>query len=264
MNDLFIGGGGSAGIIFIGCLEYIHENKLLDLKNFYGTSIGSLIGCLYISGITPKNILLKVLELDLVDIVKYNFNNLLSNNHIINDSLLDNLIGLLWEFIDENITLKKFSDMYNVNVNIYANNITKNNYTSLNNIDYPEIKLKDALKASMSIPFLFKPVVINGDTYLDGCCKNLYGSPPKDVYIRGYSLILNSLGLTDSIGGKLYLSMVCNCKPRSTFTVNCYNELDVSVYLNLDKLDDKVIINMYKKGLYLTKETLESEITSFD
>ena len=42
MNDLFIGGGGYSGFHFIGALEYIHQKKLLDLKNFYGTSIGAL------------------------------------------------------------------------------------------------------------------------------------------------------------------------------------------------------------------------------
>jgi hypothetical protein len=35
MDDLFIGGGGYSGIMFIGVLEYLHENDLLDLKNFY-------------------------------------------------------------------------------------------------------------------------------------------------------------------------------------------------------------------------------------
>ena len=76
MNDLFIGGGGYSGVVFIGALEYIHENKLLDLKNFYGCSIGSLIGCLYISGYKPKEILSSFLDLELSEIVKYDFENL--------------------------------------------------------------------------------------------------------------------------------------------------------------------------------------------
>ena len=256
MNDLFIGGGGCSGFIFVGCLEYIHENKLLDLKNFYGCSIGSLIGCLYISGITPKNMLINFLKLDIVDIVNYNFNNLFSENHIISNSLLDNLLGFLWEVNDENITLGEFYNKYKVNVNIYATNISKNKYTNLSNVDYPEVKLKDALKASMTIPFLFKPVKINGDTYIDGCCKNLYGSPPEDVYIRGYSLILNSISLNDSISHNILLSMLHKSKPRSTFTIECNHELDPSIYLNLEKLDEKKFIEMYKKGMYLTKKIL--------
>ncbi len=256
MNDLFIGGGGYSGIIFIGCLEYIHENKLLDLKNFYGTSIGSLIGCLYVSRNTPKNILSKFLELDLTDIVKYNFNNLIPNNFIINDSLLDNLIGILWESNDENITLKEFSDKYQINVNIYATNITKKKYINFTNLDYPDVKLKDALRASMTIPFLFKPVIINGDTYIDGCCKNYYGSPPQDTYICGYSIILDLAASNDTFFSNFLSSVLDYTKPRSTFIIECSNKLNPNVYLNLDKLDKKIILDMYKSGIYTAKEIL--------
>ena len=84
MNDLFIGGGGYSGIMFIGVLEYLHENNLLNLKNFYGCSIGSLIGILYLSGYTPKEILSKFMELNLNEIVKYDFYNIsnFSKNYI--------------------------------------------------------------------------------------------------------------------------------------------------------------------------------------
>ena len=103
MNDLFIGGGGYSGLIFIGALEFIHEKKLLDLKNFYGCSIGSLIGCLYISGFTPKNMVSKFLDINLDEIVKYDFNNLPSENFIIDDILLEA------SFLDD--YLKTFCDL---------------------------------------------------------------------------------------------------------------------------------------------------------
>ena len=223
MNDLFIGGGGYSGVIFIGALEYIHEKKLLDLKNFYGCSIGSLIGCLYISGYTPKSILSKFLDLNLEEIVKYDFNNLPSENYIIDDDLLDTLIGFLWEYHEFDVTLSQFSNIHKVNVNIYTTNITKNLYTNFNNKDFPDVKLKDALKASMSIPFLFKPININGDMYIDGCCKNLYGSPPSEVYICGYSLILNSLSINKSYITNVMSSMLTKVKPRSTLLIECDN-----------------------------------------
>lgn len=256
MNDLFIGGGGYSGVVFIGALEYIHENKLLDLKNFYGCSIGSLIGCLYISGYKPKDILYKFLELELSDIVKYNFNNLMSESYLVSDTLLESLIGFLWTYNEKDITIKQFSDKYNVNVNIYATNITKNEYTNFNNITYAEIKLKDALKASMSIPFIFKSVDINSDEFVDGCCKNLYGSPPQDVYICGYSIIINARW-EESYFTKLISIMVGKSKPRSTFTVECENKTDPRIYLNLDKLDKRVIIEMYKNGIYFAKNSLK-------
>ncbi len=258
MNDLFIGGGGYSGVVFVGALEYIHENKLLDLKNFYGCSIGSLIGCLYISGYNPKEMLCKFLELQLSDIVKYNFHNLMTESYIINDSFLETLIGLLWTNVDEDVTLEHFSDKYKVDVNIYVTNLTKNEYTNLNNKTYPDVKLKDALKASMSIPFIFKPVEINGDKFVDGCCKNLYGSPPEDIYVHGYSLIIDWIpSNSSSYFSSLILSIAGNTKPRSTFTVVCENKIDPKIYLNLDKLDKKFILEMYKNGIGFSKKTLE-------
>lgn len=257
MNDLFIGGGGYSGVIFIGALEYIHEKKLLDLKNFYGCSIGSLIGCLYICGFTPKSILSKFLDLNLEEIVKYDFNNLPSENYIIDDDLLDTLIGFLWEYHEFDVTLSQFSNIHKVNVNIYTTNITKNLYTNFNNKDFPDVKLKDALKASMSIPFLFKPININGDMYIDGCCKNLYGSPPSEVYICGYSLILNSLSINKSYITNVMTSMLTKVKPRSTFLIECDNILNPDTYLNLNKLDERNILDMYKRGINFAKEYLK-------
>tara|TARA_X000001036_G_scaffold139263_1_gene132008 strand:- start:3147 stop:3923 length:777 start_codon:yes stop_codon:yes gene_type:complete len=257
MNDLFIGGGGYSGVIFIGALEYIHEKKLLDLKNFYGCSIGSLIGCLYISGYTPKSILSKFLDLNLEEIVKYDFNNLPSENYIIDDTLLDILIGFLWKYHAPDVTLSQFSNIHNVHVNIYTTNITKNLYTNFNNKDFPDVKLKDALRASMSIPFLFKPVNINDDMYIDGCCKNLYGSPPDEVYICGYSLILNSLSINKSYIVNVMTSMLTKVKPRSTFLIECDNILNPDTYLNLNKIDERDILDMYKRGINFAKESLK-------
>tara|TARA_B100000212_G_scaffold258767_1_gene198802 strand:- start:3235 stop:4011 length:777 start_codon:yes stop_codon:yes gene_type:complete len=257
MNDLFIGGGGYSGIIFLGALEYIHEKKLLDLKNFYGCSIGSLIGCLYISGYTPKSILSKFLDLNLEEIVKYDFNNLSTENYIIDDALLDTLIGFLWESHECNVTLSQFCNVYNVNVNIYTTNVTKNLYTNFNNKDFPDVKLKDALRASMSIPFLFKPININGDMYIDGCCKNLYGSPPSEVYVCGYSLILNSLRINKSYITNVIDCMLTKVKPRSTFLIECNNVPNPDTYLNLNKLDERNILDMYKRGINFAKESLK-------
>lgn len=258
MNDLFIGGGGYSGIIFIGALEFIHEKKLLELKNFYGCSIGSLIGCLYISGFTPKTMLSKFLDINLEEIVKYDFNNLSTGNFIIDNILLDKLTSFLWENNPEDITLSQFSIKYDVNVNIYTTNITRNLYTNFNNIEYPDVKLKDAIKASMSIPFLFKPVTISGDMYIDGCCKSFYGAPPPEIYICGYSLILNRQISSDtSYAYKVITSMVNHFKPRSTFLIECENLLDASTYLNLNKLSIKNILDMYKLGISQAKNCLK-------
>ena len=109
----------------------------------------------------------------------------------------------------------------------------------------------------MSIPFLFKPVNINGEMYIDGCCKNLYGSPPSEVYICGYSLILNSLSINKSYITNVMTSMLTKVKPRSTFLIECDNILNPDTYLNLNKLDERNILDMYKRGINFAKEYLK-------
>lgn len=253
MNDLFIGGGGYSGFNFIGALEYIHQKKLLDLKNFYGTSIGALIGILYISGTEPKSMINMFQKINLEEIVKYDFTNI--QNGLIDDSLLDTLISFVTDKYKPDISLSEFSKKSGVNVNIYATCVTQNEYVCLSNETNPDIKLKDALKASMSIPFLFKPIEINGHTFVDGCCKNLYGSPPKEIFIRGYSIILNNKSISYTF--QVMCSIFTREIPRSTFLISIENEVDVNVYLNLDKLKSKFMIDMYKNGIYAARKCLE-------
>jgi NTE family protein len=253
MNDLFIGGGGYSGFHFIGVLEYIHQKKLLDLKNFYGTSIGALIGILYISGTEPKSMINMFQKIKLEEIVKYDFTNI--QNGLIDDSLLDTLISFVTDKYKDGITLNEFFKSTGVNVNIYATCVTKNECICLSNESYPEVKLKDALKASMSIPFLFKPVEINNEIYVDGCCKNLYGSPPKEIFIRGYSIILNNK--SNSYPFQVMCSIFTREAPNSTFLISIENEIDANVYLNLDKMRSKFIIDMYRNGIYTAKRNLD-------
>ena len=252
MNDLCIGGGGYSGLSFIGCLEYLDKNDLLELKNFHGTSIGSLIGTAYILGIKPIIMLNYILKLNLQEIVKYDFKNL-ESFHIIDDKLLDSLINIL--NINENISqmsIKQISDITSVNINIYATNVTSNVYTSFNNKETPDIKIIDAIKASMSIPFLFKPVEINNALYIDGCCKNILGLPPEDIYICGYTIILHSedSGYITSV----IKTMLNRPKPRSTFIIKCDRIAPLSTYTKLNTLDSNLLIKMYKHGIDMARK----------
>jgi hypothetical protein len=254
MNDLCIGGGGIDGLMFIGALEYLHENNLLDLKRFYGCSIGSLIGILYISGILPKKILAIVMEIDKSELIKYDFSNIKTNNSILNNDVLESLISNLENYNE--ITIGDFVKKYGVDINIYATNLTTLEYTNLNKEDYPEIKLKDALMASMSIPFIFPPVIIKDCQYIDGCITNILGSPPSDIFVKGYSIILKS-GAKQYIG-KVIEAMVGGEPPNSLYTILCDGNLGggVDVLNAQNLLTHSNIFEMYKSGINCSRNQL--------
>ena len=245
MNDLFIGGGGFNGIMFIGALEYLHNNELLDIKRFYGCSIGCLIGILYITGNKPKDIFNFLLDIDLKNLIKYDISNVNKDNCLLNDDLFDKLIE---KIPSEIITMKDFSDTYNTEINIHTTNITDNKYNIFNNIDTPYVNIRDAIKASMSIPFLFKPVEINSKLHIDGCCKNRFGSPPSNIYIRGYSIIFIPPDNNNYFSNVLY-SIVENRIPYTKYLITCSADSNVSKYLNLNSLNKKYCKELYLKGI---------------
>ena len=253
MNELFIGGGGFDGFTFLGALEYIHKNNLLDLKRFYGCSIGSLLGLMYISGKTPTEILNYLLLIDSKEIIRLDIRNISITNSIFDSSALDTLINGI-DYPSET-TLGDVYEKSGVHVNIFVTNVTLNEYQNLNSIDNPDMQLKDAIKASMSIPFLFPPVIINNNTYIDGCCKNLYGSPPDDRYILGYSIIGKhcSNGYFSNI-----LHTLINLKePRGCFIIRCDKKDNNSKYFNVDSIDKLEFIQMYSDGVKFAKDQLQ-------
>ena len=68
MVDLTIGGGNFKGLAFLGALEYLHSmNYLTNIENFYGCSVGSMIGILYIIGFTPRELLIELQCIDFSD-----------------------------------------------------------------------------------------------------------------------------------------------------------------------------------------------------
>ena len=246
MNDLFIGGGGYNGILLVGALEYLHSNDYLDVKNFYGTSIGSLIGLLYICGNSPREILNYFMGINLKTLIKYDFNNSLDSKCILNSDLFDTLLSFL---PDNLITIGDFKNKYNVNIHIHVTNITKNEYECFSNFTHPDEKIRDVIKASMSIPGLFKPVEINGNLYLDGCLKNIYGCPSNDIYIKGYSLIISDTDNSNYLVN-IIKSAINNDLPRSLYILKFKNNEDSkTTYFNLDKINNKFTKRLYLKGI---------------
>lgn len=253
MNELFIGGGGFDGFTFLGALEYIHKNELLDLKNFYGCSIGSLIGIMYISGKCPTDILDYLLSIDAKEIVKIDIRNISTNCSILDSTVLESLLkGIPYS---KETTLSEAYKISGVHINIFVTNVDKNEYQNLNDIDNPEINLMDAVKASMSIPFLFPPVVINNQTYVDGCCKNLYGSPPDDRYILGYCIIGKYFENQGHVTNLLQ-SMIKLKEPRGTFIIRCKKDNNFSKYINMTEINKIELIQMYSKGAIFAKDQL--------
>lgn len=214
---LILSGGGIKGIAFIGALKVLHDNKLLDyITTYVGTSVGTIIILLYMIGYTPD---------ELYDFIKcFDIGKL----KCIDPLLFFNKYGL-----DDGTriekTLKKFITCKNLSPNItfkefYQITCKKFVTTTVNLNDmmpvymsyetHPELPILTAIRMSISIPFLFTPVIYNNNYFVDGGCIDnfpihMYKDKINDVL--GICLIEIGSDKTNIKNLEDYVGMVIKC-----------------------------------------------------
>lgn len=179
-----LSGGGARGIVHIGVLEALHKYGIRP-EIISGASAGALVGAFYAAGMEPLEILELVKSNKLVKMFKW---------QLPSSGLID--IKKVVSLLENNIVSDDFSSL------------KKPFYCSVVNLNsgHSEIKSEGKLfqwvLASASIPVIFEPQVIDGNTYVDG---GLLNNLPVDC-IRDQCRILigvhvNHNGPEESISG---------------------------------------------------------------
>ena len=149
-----LSGGGARGIAHIGVLLALEENGIFP-DVISGTSAGSIVGALYASGKKPAEILKFVESSKIYKTVKFGMPL---------KGLTD--LSYLSDLLSKNIEYDDFGSL------------AKELYISVSNLNSGELeiiskgKLFEVVVASSSIPLIFKPVLMNGQYYIDGGVMN--------------------------------------------------------------------------------------------
>lgn len=145
-----LSGGGARGILHLGVLEALASHGIHP-EIISGTSIGAFIGVLYASGMQPLEILELVKSSKMYKMIKWK---------VPSSGLLDmnKVLKVLEKYIPED----DFSAL------------KKPFCCSVTNLNSGKAEMKSSGKlyqwvlASASIPLLFQPQIIDGNTYVDG------------------------------------------------------------------------------------------------
>jgi len=151
---LALGSGGATGLVFIGVIKALEE---LDIKitHISGSSAGSLIGGAYSLWGDIQKVEDVVLGFKGKDIQKMLRSDIGLNKGVFKgDSAL--------EILDEHLGDAKFSDCKIPFVAVSVDILTAEKVYLTGGL------LKDALRASCSIPLVFKPYELNGRHLVDG------------------------------------------------------------------------------------------------
>jgi predicted acylesterase/phospholipase RssA len=259
-DTLCLSSGGIYGITYIGALDYLIEEKIIELnkiKNYVGTSIGALFLFLILIGYSIKDINDIIINLNFSKLqTEINIENVLGD-YGINDG--SKFIHMMTFFLKrklniDDITFKELYIKYNKNFIVIGTNLSKGVEAIFNYINTPDMSVITAVRISISIPIIFTPVLYNGEYYVDGALSNVFpidhcnqdktisiNLPYSDFYENNniLDIFLNSLKVV------LKSISIKNKCLNSDNMINIYSDKHTSFDFNIT-LDTK--INFIKIG----------------
>ncbi|MFT6987295.1 MAG: NTE family protein [Psychromonas sp.] len=154
--SLVLGSGGARGLAHIGVINWLVENNY-QIKSISGSSIGALIGGIYASGNLDKyeKWVCAINRMDIISLLDIAWK---SNGFVRGDKIINTLVELLGDQLIEDLPLS---------FTAVASDIKNEKEVWINSGS-----LFDAIRASISMPLFFTPVIRNGVTLIDGSVLN--------------------------------------------------------------------------------------------
>lgn len=165
--DLVLKGGGAKIPALAGAILALEKNGFI-IKRVAGTSAGAIIAALYASGYSGKEIVDIVKEVDMGYLAKD-----------LNFPIVWNWLNDRWGIYKGNRFEKWMKDVLaakqvkyfkdtNIDLRVFATDLTNQISMRLDGYSQPFIPVAKAVRMSMSIPFVFKPVKHFNSIIVDG------------------------------------------------------------------------------------------------
>lgn len=189
-NTLLFSGGGFKGCAYVGVFkkleEIIQERKIaeslpdfnkdtckipiININTVCAVSVGTIFSLIFLMGYSFIEMLEEVLTKKFDTLKNIKIMNFVNKYGLDSGDLLMKWIESLMirKNVDINITLYDFFEKTKVDFQIIATNLNKYCYKKFNYIDTPNVKVLDAIRMSISIPFIFTTNKFEGDYYVDG------------------------------------------------------------------------------------------------
>jgi predicted acylesterase/phospholipase RssA len=206
LKHLVLSGGGLLGISYIGLFKYFEEkNVIKTIESITGSSAGALFGSLLALGYTSNELNLIVKQLVFKDYLQINVDSILNFTTQKGFESGNKLNLFIKKCIynktnNDNFTFIQLYEKYNINLQIGVTNLTQHKFELLNKDSYPDLPIHKAISASIAIPFIFEPIIINNDIYCDGgILDNLPIDSVIDMDLINNTTTINNNSITEPI-----------------------------------------------------------------
>jgi NTE family protein len=277
IKNLVLSGGSSKGFSYVGVIKALEENDLIkDIEEISCASIGSLFGLFIILGFSSSDLLNLLLKIDLSLISSINSDSIIN---LVNDFGLDsgyNVETIISLMIESHIPHKKghlitFNDLWqhrNIKFNIVGSKLYDGYMEELvyNHIKTPDLEIVKAIRVSISIPPVFKPIDALDHHLMDGGIVNNY---PINFYKNELENTLGILCLTKQSKNKCsniyqvyssiinYLATKSSLEKKDMYSDNTILiECEISPYKILDITNEtkQYLVNL---GYQLTRQFID-------
>ncbi|MBC7616585.1 MAG: patatin-like phospholipase family protein [Pedobacter sp.] len=262
---LVLSGGGAKGLAHIGVLKALEENNI-PIDYITGTSMGGIVGAMYAAGYSPKQIEKIALSADFQDWVGGKYKSDYSFYFQKNNSNATILTAKL--SADTSLRLSFRPNLVNdIPLNFallelfsQASSIAKDNFDNLfvpyrcmvsdvlsqKSISVSKGSLAEAVRATMTVPLVYRPIKLDEKYVFDG---GLYNNFPADVMKTEFK--------PDFIIGANVSSKIFNEYPKNDDRL--MNRF--LVYMFLSKSDSTLV---GENGVYIQPKLADYTTTNFE
>lgn len=175
---LVFSGGGVKGYAYAGIITSLDTLFLKKRKNLYqqlegvsGSSIGSMFALYVTLGVRGRQLIKEVIQTNLMELNKHmTIENLMDMYGLCLPGYLKQVVyDLLERYMGKgDITFQELYDMTQKHYICCVTNTTTNQAEYHSYKTTPNYRVFESVAASMCIPLLFAPCIINGECYVDG------------------------------------------------------------------------------------------------
>lgn len=184
-HNLVINGGAAHAMAYIGVLSRIPADWLGGVGRIAGISSGSLMATMLAVGYTIYEICDNIWNTDTPSMfdkgLTFGIYNLFSGYGVCGGKILYRRISeiIRYKTGNEKMTFLELYMYARIELTIFLTNANTCESEDFNMYTHPNCQIRDAIRASMSMPYIFVVKPINGVPYIDG---NLSISCPVEYY----------------------------------------------------------------------------------
>ena len=176
IKHIVIAGGGPTMIQSLGAIQYLEQNKFIELdklQTIYGTSAGAIVGtliCLKYDWETINDYLIKRPWHEVFPVSVQNIFDAYTNKGLFGAKTIEKCFKPLLDAKDlpMDINLKDFYEYSKIELHMFSLEINDFKLTDISYKTHPDISLIKAIQMTSSLPVIFSPVILEDKCYVDG------------------------------------------------------------------------------------------------